>query len=213
MYSKGIDSIRFESSTKAFEKFIHKYINPSHTILLDDKEKFIGDDEVGSIIYPLSSINGLLGTNGLLFMRFTNKSIEKSLKAKKPKDYYCEVSINGLHQPTKQLPKESLKVINALLKRFKVLNVDIAFDGIKKPDIQDIQIPLIDYGMLYKHKNTYYLNQPITYLNTITKIKIYDKSIKEQLENSREWLRVEATIAKPIRNNEVRIWYNIKDKI
>ena len=128
---------------------------------------------------------------------------------KKAKDTYCKLVFAGLHQPTKKISSEAVKIISRLLKRkaFKLHRVDIAIDfksyesinHSNKNTFRDNLMPLSKHGVICKG-SSYYINK----LNhpSISRINLYDKYKKQLNQQGEEkisnelkaWKRLEATL-------------------
>jgi len=134
---------------------------------------------------------------------------------KKAKDSFCMVTFAGLHQPTKKVSSEAIKIISKFLKRkaFKVCRVDIAIDTydhrpINKENIKSFRAELMPYT-----KCGVNLEKTSFYINTIkhermSKIIFYDKYKKQRYQQGKEimtndlkaWKRFEVTFTFDVTN-------------
>ncbi len=134
---------------------------------------------------------------------------------KKAKDSFCMVTFAGLHQPTKKVSSEAMKIISKFLKRkaFKVCRVDIAIDTydhrpINKENIKSFRAELMPYA-----KRGVNLEKTSFYINTIehermSKIIFYDKYKKQRYQQGKEimtndlkaWKRFEVTFTFDVTN-------------
>jgi len=106
---------------------------------------------------------------------------------KKAKDTFCLVVYTGLHQPTKHISNEAVKLISKLLKRktFTLLNCDVAtdykdakdIDYKRKEEFKSRLGEVCDNSYIIK-QNSLYCNQ--TTLKGIDKILLYDKYKKQK---------------------------------
>jgi len=136
---------------------------------------------------------------------------------KKAKDSFCLITFAGLHQPTKKISSDAIKIIDKFLRRkaFKVRSVDIAIDTyeprpINKEGIESFQtalMPLSKRGVnLYR--TSYYLNY-VKHGN-MSKVIFYDKYQKQLTKQGKEivtndlkgWKRLEVTFTFDVTKKE-----------
>ncbi len=131
---------------------------------------------------------------------------------KKAKDSYCLIIFAGLHQPTKRISSESMKIISKILKRkaFKLHRLDIAIDtedkepinyGRKEPFKEALE-PYSKHGVIIPSYNatSLYINK-VEHSN-IKRILYYDKYQKQKKDQKevikddlRGWKRLEVTLS------------------
>lgn len=149
--------------------------------------------------------------SGYILIKQNYESVTISKRRKKIKSYYCQVVFAGLRQPTKDISIGTYKVLSEFIKRFKVEDMDICFDGLSKLDIN--KDTLMMYQYLFKdyinsfsdthmEKTSFYINTPMSPTDDadrFKKILVYDKYQKESryknLEKElRNWKRLEVTL-------------------
>jgi len=150
----------------------------------------------------------------MVIVRNTLTLFDVATHHKKAKDTFCMVTIAGLHQPTKKISSDAMKIVSKFLKRksFKLSSVDIAKDGadakpIDKEGLEAFKERFKAYSNDYtvlpkKSKNiyltSYYIN--VVHHRSISKIIYYDKYNKshQNKENlcfkNRHWKRLEVTL-------------------
>lgn len=150
-----------------------------------------------------------------LFIVFNTKELnEKCVKNKKKSDYYCKISLQGLHQPARELGTKMMECLHFFTKRIKISQIDLAVDVEKKGNLIDYA-QRIKEAMETRYKTQVKITTPkfvanveeSCYFNVIDKgkfvknIKFYDK-YKQQTEKYGEpilseykaWHRIEMTI-------------------
>jgi len=128
---------------------------------------------------------------------------------KKAKDSFCMVTFAGLHQPTKKIDSEAMKIISRFLKRktFKLQRVDIAIDTKdskpinygRRAEFKSDLSPFSKHGVKLD-RNSFYINK-IDH-ETISRLNYYDKFQKQQYYQGKEkigrelkdWKRLEFTL-------------------
>jgi hypothetical protein len=67
----------------------------------------------------------------------TQETLKKATRQKKSKDTFMLMEIHGLHQPTKDISVNTMKMLSKIIKRkaFKIHSYDLAGDGLKHGDI------------------------------------------------------------------------------
>lgn len=143
---------------------------------------------------------------------------------KKGKDTYCKLVFAGLHQPTKKISSEAIKIISTLLKRkaFKLHRVDIAIDfksdesinHSNKKTFKDKLMPLSKRGVICEG-SSYYINK--LEHPSLSRINLYDKYKKQLNQQGEEkisnelkaWKRLEITLTFDVtqRNNKGFMYY------
>ena len=119
------------------------------------------------------------------------ESISISKSRKKSKNHYSEVIFAGLRQPTKNISLSTYEILNLFIKRFKVSDLDICFDGLSELEINDNTLNMYrylfkDYISNFKdtliEKSSFYINtpsSPIADTDYFKKILVYEKYLKE----------------------------------
>jgi len=143
---------------------------------------------------------------------------------KKAKDSFCKLVFAGLHQPTKKISADAIKIISTFLKRkaFKLHRVDIAIDfksnesinHSNKKTFRDNLMPLSKRGVICEG-SSYYINKldhP-----SISRVNLYDKYKKQLNQQGEEkisnelkaWKRLEITLTFDVtqRNNKGFMYY------
>ena len=213
--SVGIDTIRFLIPSNTLKKFL---IDNSLVMLdscrnyiinhyLDRKEiKQNRDYDVKFV-----KIGKVQNLSAYILIKYNLESVSLSKDRKKAKDYYCEVVFAGLRQPTKKISIETYKALSVFIKRFKVSDLDICFDGTSNININEKNIAIFNF-MFQDYVNSFsdtlietssfYINvpnSPIIDTDYFKKILVYDKYIKEsrykKLDDSlKNWKRLETTV-------------------
>ncbi|ULO03813.1 hypothetical protein [Campylobacter sp. RM12651] len=196
----GIDTIRSIIPTYTLEKFLTKHnISVKQKVPKNIKEfafKELKNNEQYTFAY--------LDNQSVMIICNKNKELDElCVKRKKRYTYYSYVIITSLHQPQRSLSKVKYKIASLFIKRFKLINCDIALDY--KTKSFDINTAKKIFYSFCKPKNiniykgTIYVNQ---YLKQIKKIILYDKYKKETEYHNKKlsledegWKRLETTIA------------------
>ena len=128
---------------------------------------------------------------------------------KKAKDTFCLVLFAGLHQPTKKIGSEAMKIISKFLKRkaFTLYSLDLAIDTTdhrsithnRKEAFRDNLMPYSKHGVICKGSSLYInnLDHP-----SISRVLYYDKYLKQLSQQKKEiigndlraWKRLEVTL-------------------
>jgi len=134
---------------------------------------------------------------------------------KKAKDTFCLITFAGLHQPTKKISSEAMKLMSKFLKRktFKVLPFDIAIDTEdttpinykRKTSFKEQLAPFSNGGIIIPPNGatSLYINNVEPY--PLTRILYYDKYLKMTRHHKQKgfsndlknWKRLEITV-KPL---------------
>ncbi len=179
----------------------------------DDKRRY-KKDEFKPLVEVVQIGKGKVLSNYMMIVRYTPILMDYAREQKKAKGEFCMVIFSGLHQPTKELNTQSIKVISKFLKRksFRMVSLDIAIDT---SDNQEIS---------YKSKDSFgsklkpYSNKGVIsngsslYINNILdgrleRIIYYDKYKKQtqqgqQIDSSFEnWKRLEVTFSSSIKSS------------
>ncbi len=136
---------------------------------------------------------------------------------KKSKDTYCLILFAGLHQPSKKISSEAMKITSKIIKRkaFKLHSVDIAIDTTdqrsithnRKGAFKDNLMPYSKQGVISKGSSLYIndLEHP-----SISRVLYYDKYLKQLNQQKkeiigndlREWKRLEITLTFDVTKRE-----------
>jgi len=195
-------------SHKRYEK-IHEEIEAEHK-QRRNKEKFT------PIIYTVNLPKVDPKDKYLQIVIILNTPIlwDISSKKKKAKNFYCMVVFSGLHQPTKKINSEAMKIISKFLKRktFILHRLDIAKDiidpkPIDKEGLKAFKERFKPYSngwvvLPQKNSKTYFTSYYINHVKhrsifTILYYDKYNKSIQKK-ENvnfkNRHWKRLEVRL-------------------
>ena len=66
-------------------------------------------------------------------------------KVEKEKNFYSEIIFAELRQPTKNISLSTYETLNLFIKRFKVSDLDICFDGLSELDINENTLNMYRY--------------------------------------------------------------------
>lgn len=149
--------------------------------------------------------------SGYVLVKYNNESQTISRSRKKRKNYYCEVVFAGLRQPTKGISISTYSILSLFIKRFKVSNLDLCFDGLSELDINEDTLKMYLYLFkdyinsfkdTYLEKTSFYINKPsspIADADYFKKILVYDKYLKESRyknldDELKNWKRLEVTV-------------------
>ena len=222
--SQGIDTIQLIAKYEVFKKIAEKMgltlepLADSHKRYIKLNKENRADQERNRRLKtekfkPLIEVIKLPKVNPKdkdLYISITRNTpllFDVATKRKTSKDTFCLVTFAGLHQPTKRINSEAVKIISKFLKRkaFKVYRVDIAKD-IKEP------IPINKEGIkAFKERFNLYSNHGVTlektsyYINKIEHKRIntiiyYDKyrkatQKKEKVSpKDKNWKRLEVVL-------------------
>ena len=156
------------------------------------------------------------------------ESVSLSKSRKKSKGHYSEVIFSGLRQPTKKITIDTYSILIKFIKRFKVSNIDICFDGLNDVEVTRASYFKLDYifkdyiasktdtNFIY---TTFYINRPSNKLSDsdrFKKIVVYDKYIKEcRVKNIdrelKNWKRIEVTVNIDFKLNGFNLDESIQD--
>ncbi|MDN5101567.1 hypothetical protein O8C99_00050 [Aliarcobacter butzleri] len=149
--------------------------------------------------------------SGYILIKHNLESVSISKSRNKQKNFYSEVVFAGLRQPTKHISISTYEILSLFIKRFKVSDLDICFDGLSELDINDNTLNMYrylfkDYISNFKNalieKTSFYINtpsSPIADTDYFKKILVYDKYLKENRyknldDELKNWKRLEVTV-------------------
>lgn len=155
--------------------------------------------------------NGRELSNYMIIIQNTPELFDYAIEKKKAKDYYCMVVFTGLHQPSKHISSEAVKVISRFLKRkgFKTHRVDIAADFNSTDEVSYRgkaafveRTKGYNSGHAIAKGSTLYCNE--TTHADISRYMVYDKYQKQKAHHRQKlgdslkgWRRFEATLRPP----------------
>ena len=135
----GIDTIRFLIPSKT----LHKFLINNDLVIKDCSRNFIinkyfeekeikqnRDYEVKFV-----EVGNIKNLSGYILIKQNLESVSISKSRKKKKNFYSEVIFAGLRQPTKHISLSTYEILNLFIKRFKVSDLDICFDGLSELEI------------------------------------------------------------------------------
>lgn len=156
-------------------------------------------------------IGNLKNLSGYCLIKSTLESVSISKSRKKQKNFYSEVIFAGLRQPTKNISLSTYETLSLFIKRFKVSDLDVCYDGLSELEINDNTLNM--YRFLFKdyisnfkdtliEKSSFYINtpsSPIADTDYFKKILVYDKYLKESRyknldDELKNWKRLEVTV-------------------
>ncbi|MFX4240907.1 hypothetical protein ACOL3H_10205 [Aliarcobacter butzleri] len=149
--------------------------------------------------------------SGYILIKQNLESVSISKSRRKRKDFYNEVIFAGLRQPTKDISVSTYEILSLFIKRFKVSDLDICFDGLSELDINKNTLNMYrylfkDYISNFKNalieKSSFYINtpsSPTADTDYFKKILVYDKYLKENRyknldDELKNWKRLEVTV-------------------
>lgn len=156
-------------------------------------------------------VGNIKNLSGYCLIKTNLESISISKNRKKSKNHYSEVIFAGLRQPTKNISLSTYEILNLFIKRFKVSDLDICYDGLSELEINDNTLNMYrylfkDYISNFKdtliEKTSFYINtpsSPIADTDYFKKILVYDKYLKESRyknldDELKNWKRLEVTV-------------------
>ena len=232
--NQGIDTIQQVARYEVFQKMADKLgltIEPmakSHKLykkILDEVNADTKQRRNREGFTPIVEIVKLPKVKGqgrakdfyISIVRNTPTLFDVATHHKKAKDSFCMVTYAGLHQPSKKISSDAIKIIDKFLRRkaFKLCSVDIAIDTkdhrpINKGGIKAFKSSLMLYsnrGVILQ-KNSYYIN--FVDHTSISKIIFYDKYKKQLEQQGKEiitndlkgWKRLEITLTFDVTKRE-----------
>ena len=224
-HQMGIDTIRltpvYTTLIKSIEKMSLKAVQAkkgspmNETIkktLKDakrDSKKRYKIEKFSPVVEVVKLTKGKSISNYMIIIRNTPLLFDLATHHKKAKDTFCMVIFTGLHQPTKRVDSEAMKIISKFSKRktFKLHSVDIAIDTTdhrsithkRKEAFKDDLMPYSKHGVISKGSSLY-INDLKPY--GLHRILYYDKYLKQTRHhkqrginaNLRNWKRLEITL-------------------
>lgn len=194
MYYRNIDTLRFMIRAKQLETIIDDLSLLTKEPL---KLKNIGETSNGNFKKTLTNklnsdkyikeLKVVEYSSGkvlphYIIVIYSKDTVLKSSIQKQSKGYYCYLELAGLNSYSK-LDIKVLQVKNYLVEHCKVYSFDIAIDyELDFNSIFKVLHRLSSYGKVRVYKNSIYINKPE--YKHIAKIKIYDKSYKENLKGN-----------------------------
>jgi len=166
------------------------------------------------------------GRNKALYIsivRNTPTLFDVATHHKKAKDSFCMLTYAGLHQPSKKVSSDAMKIISQFLKRktFKLHSVDIAIDTTdhrsitykRKESFRDNLMPYSKHGVICKGSSLYINN--LDHLEehpNMSRVIYYDKYLKQLNQQKKEiitndlraWKRLEVTLSFDVTRRENR---------
>jgi len=145
----------------------------------------------------------------ITIIRNTPTLFDVATHHKKAKDTFCLMLFAGLHQPTKKISSEAMKIISKFTKRkaFSVRSIDLAIDTTDHRSITHNMkeafranlMPYSKHGVICKGSSLYINNLDHT---SITRVLYYDKYLKQLNQQKKEkigndlraWKRLEITL-------------------
>jgi hypothetical protein len=176
-----------------------------------DFKKRYKADKFSPVVEIVKLTKGKSVSNYMIVIRNTPLLFDLATHHKKAKDTFCMVVFTGLHQPTKKIESEAMKIISTFTKRktFKLHSLDIAIDTQDKRSISHKRkesfkadlMPYSKHGVISKGSSLYinYLEQK----QGISRILYYDKYLKQTQHHKQEgistelqdWKRLEVTLS------------------
>jgi len=221
--SQGIDTIGvlgvYATTIKSIEKKGFTVVSPSPNSPVSDvikklKKETLRDtktrykaDKFRPVVEVVKLTKGKSVSNYMIIIRNTPFLFDHAIKKKKSKDTYCMILFTGLHQPTKKIESEAMKIISQFLKikNIKLCRLDIAKDlhdprAINKEGLKGFkeQFKSVSSCGVRLHIGSYYINRIEQFKNMT--INYYDKykKAKEHKENVcnewSNWKRLEITL-------------------
>ncbi|PLY13172.1 MAG: hypothetical protein C0628_07065 [Sulfurimonas sp.] len=149
--------------------------------------------------------------SGYILVKQNFTSVSTSKMRKKSKSHYSEVIFAGLRQPTKEISISTYTTLSFFIKRFKISNMDICYDGLSEVEINKSNLYKLtdifkEYINSFKdiqiEKTSFYINNPSSRLidtDKFLKMLVYDKYQKESRykkldDELKDWKRLEVTL-------------------
>jgi len=150
-------------------------------------------------------------------VRNTPELFKVATHHKKAKDSFCLITFAGLHQPSKKISSDAIKIISKFLKRkaFKLFRVDIAIDTYdhrpiiseRRKGFKSALMPFSKHGVKLEQSSLYINN---TGREGMSKIIFYDKYLKQFNQQKKEiitndlrgWKRLEITLTFDVTQKE-----------
>jgi len=224
--NQGIDTIKLVAKYEVFKKMAEKMGLTLEPLAENNKLWKKVDDEVKSDtkrrlkaenfkpsieVIKLPKVNPKDKDLYISITRNTPLLFDVATKRKTSKDTFCLITFAGLHQPTKRINSEAVKIISKFLKRkaFKTQRIEIATDTkertpINKEGTKVFKERLAPYSKrgVTLEKSSYYINNPtVSKGSKISKIIFYDKYNKQRNQQKeiitndlKTWRRLEITL-------------------
>ena len=177
----------------------------------DDKIRYKAD-EFKPMVEVVKLAKGREVSNYMIIIRNTPELFDIASYHKKAKDTFCMIIFTGLHQPSKKINSQAIKVMSKFLKKrtFKLCSIDIVIDtndselinyGRKEPFREGL-MPYSKDGVILPPKGatSLYINK-IEH-SSIDRILYYDKYQKQAKHHKqgvdddlKEWKRLEVTLS------------------
>jgi len=229
--SQGIDTIEllgvYATTIKNIQKKGFKVVNPSQNSPISDILKKVKKDilrdtkkrykvkEFRPTVEVVKLTNNKSVSNYMIIIRNTPLLFDYAIKKKKSKNTYCMVLFTGLHQPTKKIESEAMKIISQFLKikTLKLCRIDIAKDlhdqrAINKDGLKSFieQFKSITSRGITLYRGSYYINHieqfkniTINYYDKYKKAKEHKEYISKELSN---WKRLEIRLTFDVINSK-----------
>ncbi|MBU1666929.1 hypothetical protein KKC13_00800 [bacterium] len=223
----GIDTVELIANYETVVKLVHKegfslfrpkksktnktFKRVEYALKEDNKTRYKADSFSPIVeMVKLPKVKGR-GQKPLLMSIIRNIPVlfDVATHHKLAKDTFCMVIFAGLHQPTKKISSEAMKIISKFTKRktFKVHSLDIAIDTTdfrsishkRKESFKEQLAPYSKHGVISKGSSLY--------INTIehcsiSRILYYNKYLKQTKHHKqggissdlRHWKRLEVTV-------------------
>lgn len=229
--SSGADTIALIGTIKTVNKIIdnnglildevqkNSPINPyiknlKKQITRDTKRRYKKKDhELKILVCKIAKGRGL--SSYMIVILNSPLTLDEAIKHKKAKGTYCQIIFTGLHQPTKNISSDTIKILSKFLKRktFKIESIDIANDFINDNNGCDIDDKMASSDELLKnplyYKGSIYFNGDNVNIEHLEKLVYYDKGFKQKVYHKqkiaislKKWWRVEATFKPKDKENK-----------
>ncbi len=230
----GIDTIRltpiYKTLIKVLDRMDLKAIKPikgspaSEVVekLKEDAKKDFKkrykSDKFSPVVEVVKLTKGKSVSNYMIIIRNTPLLFDLATHHKKAKDTFCMVVFTGLHQPTKKVESEAMKIVSKFTKRksFKLHSVDIAIDTTdfrsitykRKESFKADLMPYSKHGVISKGTSLY-INDTEG-LERISRVLYYDKYLKQTQHHKQKgvskdlqnWKRLEVTLTFDVTKQE-----------
>ncbi|MGP1484865.1 MAG: hypothetical protein ACTTJC_02000 [Campylobacter sp.] len=214
-FSCGIDSYRFLLPKSTFLKFMRKIELTSKLRLVTRNQqikeyvdyKFKNDKTIFTKIRYVNFKKGNRSlTNSMIVIENSESLNNLCKKRKKPYGYYVNVVFAGLYQPSREVFKETYRVLSKFVRRFKTYEFDVAKDfksdvkaGFKNKEWFQRRVRRFGTDCI-SCNTTLYANKCQERFFGLQKICFYDKFGKQTKyhkqhldEEFKDWHRVELT--------------------
>jgi len=177
----GIDTIRLTPVYRTFIKVLDRMDleaiqAPSNSPVSETIRKIKKDakrdfkkrykvEKFNPVVEVVKLTKGKSVSNYMIIIRNTPLLFDLATHHKKAKDTFCMVVFTGLHQPTKKVESEAMKIISKFTKRksFKLHSLDIAIDTTdhqaitykRKESFKEQLAPYSKHGVISKGSSVY----------------------------------------------------------